>query len=406
MSLGVRIGVWLASAWVRLYTLGLPAPVAGERRELIESDVWEQAHDEPGPAASIVLRVLLGAPDDLIWRCVDARRQSKVLVFEEVSPVMTDEKSEIAALSLVCGLALALVAVIAVEPFPYSLSVAGSVLAIVALAGWALELRGSPDAGVSVWPPALAAGLAAGAAGFAFDGARAGLIVAAPFAFFSAKAWLEAVNASSNATVVAAPAPLPAAALAARAAAGAAIAYEATPAGVSRRSLLRTTLWLGLGSGLAALGATVVDFLWNRSPEAFGGVVVAGPPGTFPPGSKTHVLEGKFWLVSLTQEQGGPGFLALWHKCPHLGCTVPWAPDFSYTDAETGESKKGWFRCPCHQSTYNDAGVRVYGPAPRSMDRMEVSFDHDTGKLSVNTGKITKGAPDNARHALKVDIQG
>ena len=32
-------------------------------------------------------------------------------------------------------------------------------------------------------------------------------------------------------------------------------------------------------------------------------------------------------LSTSRQEQGGPGFLALWWKCPHLGCTVPWRDD-------------------------------------------------------------------------------
>ncbi|HEY7268247.1 MAG TPA: Rieske 2Fe-2S domain-containing protein, partial [Dehalococcoidia bacterium] len=95
---------------------------------------------------------------------------------------------------------------------------------------------------------------------------------------------------------------------------------------------------------------------------------------------------------------------ALWHKCPHLGCTVPWREEFSYTDPKSGEAHVGWFRCPCHGSTYNDAGVRVAGPAPRSMDRMEMNFDKDSGRLIVETGKITRGSNDNAAHALKLEV--
>ena len=67
----------------------------------------------------------------------------------------------------------------------------------------------------------------------------------------------------------------------------------------------------------------------------------------------------------------------------------------------TGASKQGWFRCPCHGSTYNDAGVRVFGPAPRSMDRMEVTIDADSGRISVNTGEIAKGTEDNAALAVQ-----
>jgi cytochrome b6-f complex iron-sulfur subunit len=104
--------------------------------------------------------------------------------------------------------------------------------------------------------------------------------------------------------------------------------------------------------------------------------------------------------VNLTEEQGGPGFLALWWKCPHLGCTVPWRETFSFVDPATGASTQGWFRCPCHGSTYNHAGVRVFGPAPRSMDRMELTID-GSGNITVNTGAITKGTPDNNAFAVQ-----
>lgn len=109
---------------------------------------------------------------------------------------------------------------------------------------------------------------------------------------------------------------------------------------------------------------------------------------------------GQFWLVNLTAEQGGPGFLALWQKCPHLGCIVPYEASYTRVDPDTGVRKQGWFRCPCHQSTYNDAGVRVYGPAPRSMDRMALRITAD-GFVEVDTGDIGRGAEDNASFAVR-----
>jgi cytochrome b6-f complex iron-sulfur subunit len=112
--------------------------------------------------------------------------------------------------------------------------------------------------------------------------------------------------------------------------------------------------------------------------------------------------------VNLTDEQakrsdpdtGKAGFLALWWKCPHLGCTVPWRPTFSWKDAQ-GKDREGWFRCPCHGSTYDDAGARVYGPAPRSMDHMKLTIDASTGRISVDTGSIIKGTTDNAKFAVE-----
>ena len=67
------------------------------------------------------------------------------------------------------------------------------------------------------------------------------------------------------------------------------------------------------------------------------------------------------------------GVLALWQKCPHLGCRVPSCPT----------SK--WFECGCHGSQYNQAGEKKGGPAPRGMDRFAMSVDG--GVLTVDTSK-------------------
>ena len=88
---------------------------------------------------------------------------------------------------------------------------------------------------------------------------------------------------------------------------------------------------------------------------------------------------------------GADGLLALWRKCPHLGCSVPWISSFDFN------GDKGWYRCPCHGSTYTKAGVRVYGPAPRSMDTMKIEVD-GAGNITVQTGQnlainLTNGLP-------------
>ena len=59
----------------------------------------------------------------------------------------------------------------------------------------------------------------------------------------------------------------------------------------------------------------------------------------------------------------------------------------------------GWFRCPCHGSTYSRAGIRVFGPAPRPMDTMAITVNGD-GSISVNTGAITSGGTDNPLRAV------
>ena len=169
---------------------------------------------------------------------------------------------------------------------------------------------------------------------------------------------------------------------------------------VSRRAVLRIGFWTSLGAAISGATASGVSLLYPRRVSGFGGRVVVNAENIPPPGGKVQVPEGRFWLVNLTEEQGGPGLLALWWKCTHLGCTVPWRPTFVWPDPASGALKQGWFRCPCHGSTYTDAGIRVYGPAPRPLDTMELTVAG--GNVIVDTGNITRGGPDNAERAVRV----
>jgi cytochrome b6-f complex iron-sulfur subunit len=170
---------------------------------------------------------------------------------------------------------------------------------------------------------------------------------------------------------------------------------------VTRRRMLQIGFWAGIGASIAGMAACGLDIIYPTSVTGFGGTVTVPAASVPQPGEKTQVGEGRFWLVNLTAEQGGPGLLALWWRCPHLGCTVPWQPNFLWPDPNTGALKAGWFRCPCHGSTYTDAGVRVFGPAPRSMDTMGLTVSSD-GDLTIDTGTRTNGGPDNADRAVRV----
>ena len=79
-----------------------------------------------------------------------------------------------------------------------------------------------------------------------------------------------------------------------------------------------------------------------------------------------------------------PGFVALYQKCVHLGCRVPWC------------QSSQWFECPCHGSKYNRVGEKVGGPAPRGLDRfvLEVSG----GNIVVDTGNLVLGPPIGTEH--------
>lgn len=96
----------------------------------------------------------------------------------------------------------------------------------------------------------------------------------------------------------------------------------------------------------------------RREAGAFGSKVVAGHVGEFEPGTVSHVQQGRFYISRL--EDGG--VLALWHRCTHLGCTVPW------------REEEGVFHCPCHSSIFTPLGEVVSGPAPRPLDLFPVEI--------------------------------
>ncbi len=150
-------------------------------------------------------------------------------------------------------------------------------------------------------------------------------------------------------------------------------AGERQPVTVSRRQLLRTAMWGSLGIWALEGAGSSLDLLWPRKVTGFGGKIVAGKVSDFQVGQVTKVPEGKFYLVRLE-----PGFLALYWKCPHLGCTVPWSPP----------EDPGRFHCPCHGSVFEITGQKIAGPSPRSMDIMAIEIVD--GEVIVDTGKITE----------------
>jgi cytochrome b6-f complex iron-sulfur subunit len=73
--------------------------------------------------------------------------------------------------------------------------------------------------------------------------------------------------------------------------------------------------------------------------------------------------------------------IALYQKCPHLGCRVPWC----------GSSQ--WFECPCHGSKFNRVGEKTGGPAPRGMDRFPVVISGDKLTINTNLSSVVSGPP-------------
>ncbi len=144
-----------------------------------------------------------------------------------------------------------------------------------------------------------------------------------------------------------------------------------TEAEPTRRDFLKLA-WAGLGIvALAEAGVMAVAFSLPRiAAGEFGSVVTAGPVDDFPPNSVTPFTQARFYLSRL--EDGG--FLALYRKCTHLGCSVPW------------EQPDNQFMCPCHASAFDAKGDVLNPPAPRALDLFPVIIED--GLVKVDTGTV------------------
>lgn len=172
-------------------------------------------------------------------------------------------------------------------------------------------------------------------------------------------------------------------------------------AGVNRRQFLnRASLGL-MGLSASGFGAASLAFLWPKAAGGFGSKVKVGTRaevdqaiagsqpatnfGYFPeaqayvqpyPAEALDAARGVYdeRLLPALEE----GYVALWQKCPHLGCRVP--------SCETSQ----WFECPCHGSQYNRVGEKKAGPAPRGMDRFPILLEGDD--VIIDTGTVIPGA--------------
>jgi cytochrome b6-f complex iron-sulfur subunit len=172
---------------------------------------------------------------------------------------------------------------------------------------------------------------------------------------------------------------------------------------VSRRQFFNranvTLMTAGIGTFTAA---GFVAFLWPFASGGFGGQVTVGKRDEILDELRTgsgffYAPNARAWITeypadALPNAQAvyaeniyagmEQGLVALYQKCPHLGCRVP----------ECASS--GWFECPCHGSQYNRAGEKKGGPAPRGMDRFPFTVAGN-GDVTVDTSAsaIVTGPP-------------
>lgn len=138
---------------------------------------------------------------------------------------------------------------------------------------------------------------------------------------------------------------------------------------ITRRNFLQFSL-TALGA-VAALevGSASLLYLRSRSLEGeFGGVMTVGNVDDFQTGSVTEFKDGNFYLV---REKDG-GFLAIYRRCPHLGCSVNWEPE---------EEK---FFCPCHASSFDQVGNFQNQLVNRALDTFTVKIEDSMVKIDTS----------------------
>ena len=167
-------------------------------------------------------------------------------------------------------------------------------------------------------------------------------------------------------------------------------AVAAPKEGISRREFLYYIWGASLALFTAELTGLIIWFALPRFREGeFGGnfiVSLDALPGINEPPIAN--AEGRFWLVNLDSNQPNDlmypapdeiennetiqGVAAIYTVCTHLGCIYAW------NDANTR------FECPCHGSKYRLDGRRIESPAPRTLDRFELSaLDADGNVLAT-----------------------
>lgn len=172
---------------------------------------------------------------------------------------------------------------------------------------------------------------------------------------------------------------------------------EADQLGVVRRQFLNRSIILLFIASLGGFGASLLAFLWPSLSGGFGAKVKVGKFDDIAADITSkqvpfYVAEARTYLalypkeaLPKAKENYGDtvykgmeqGVVALYQKCVHLGCKVPWC------------ASSQWFECPCHGSQYNRVGEKKGGPAPRGLDRFAVTVDG--GFIVVDSGARTAG---------------
>ncbi len=167
-----------------------------------------------------------------------------------------------------------------------------------------------------------------------------------------------------------------------------------TGGGPTRRSFLRTA-WLAVtGISLAGVGGASLGFLWPNLAGGFGSELDVDDESTIldyirSERSPFPYPAGRMWITTYdpaldpngvyaeVTDGGTAPLMALYQRCVHLGCRVPF---------NVGPQR---FQCPCHGSNYTFWGEYILGPAPRGLDRFPLRIQD--GRVLVNTAQVVTG---------------
>ncbi|TNE97898.1 MAG: ubiquinol-cytochrome c reductase iron-sulfur subunit [Deltaproteobacteria bacterium] len=129
--------------------------------------------------------------------------------------------------------------------------------------------------------------------------------------------------------------------------------------------------WITFTAACAGLASLAFRFSYpnvNFEPEMD---FLAGRPEDYEEGVDERWKNG--YGVWVYKNEGK--LVALSNICTHLGCIPTWLP---------AELK---FKCPCHGSGYYPNGINFEGPAPRPLERYNVSLTPE-GLIKVDKTKI------------------
>lgn len=137
---------------------------------------------------------------------------------------------------------------------------------------------------------------------------------------------------------------------------------------MSRRNFFSRAGWAAFFAFVASFLIGSLRFMFPRVLFEPSPIFKAGYPDDYPVGfvSTIWVKEQRVWIV-----RDDDGLYAILAICTHLGCTPRWL------DAENK------FKCPCHGSGFTSEGINFEGPAPRPLERVQVTLAED-GQLLIN----------------------